>query len=59
MEIVVTLLCVVAVLFGADRLMLGLERRGHLRWRRSGRHDLSAVPETGLDALFADGSRRL
>ncbi|WP_093175190.1 hypothetical protein [Sinosporangium album] len=57
MEITVIFLSVAAVLFGADRLMLWLERHGHLRWRRRGRHDLSAAPRAELDTLFADASR--
>ncbi|MBB2913087.1 hypothetical protein FHS43_004385 [Streptosporangium becharense] len=42
------------VLFGVDRLMLWLESRGHVNWRRTGRRDLPAEPVTGLDSLLAE-----
>ncbi|GAA0942593.1 hypothetical protein [Nonomuraea longicatena] len=58
MEIVIALLFVGAVLFGADRLLLWLERRGHVNWRRKGRRDLSEEPTTALDELLSDRSRR-
>ncbi|GLW13132.1 hypothetical protein Misp01_82600 [Microtetraspora sp. NBRC 13810] len=58
MEIVVALGFAAAVLFGADRLLLWLERRGHVNWRRTARPDLTAEPSARLDALLADvGSR--
>ncbi|MEU0521641.1 hypothetical protein [Streptosporangium sp. NPDC006007] len=57
MEIVVAFLFVVVVLFGLDRLMLWLERRGHVRWRRTKRRDLSAEPTAELDSLLAGSPR--
>ena len=47
----------IAVVAAADRLMLWLERRGHVRWRRSGRTSLSASPRARLDSLFEDSPR--
>ncbi|MER6948884.1 hypothetical protein ABT294_33180 [Nonomuraea sp. NPDC000554] len=52
MEIVLALASSVAVLFGADRLMLWLESRGHVNWRRKGRKDLSEEPTTGIDGML-------
>ncbi|MFF5208325.1 hypothetical protein [Streptosporangium sp. NPDC000396] len=57
MEIVIALLFVAVVLFGVDRLMLGLESRGHLNWRRTRRRDLSAEPTAKLDSLLVSSSR--
>ncbi|GAA2907598.1 hypothetical protein GCM10010517_74020 [Streptosporangium fragile] len=54
MEIVIAVLFVALVLFGVDRLMLWLEGRGHVNWRRTGRPDLSAEPTIGLDGLLSD-----
>ncbi|WP_433242140.1 hypothetical protein ACQPYK_37510 [Streptosporangium sp. CA-135522] len=57
MEIVVAFLFVVVVLFGLDRMMLWLERRGHVNWRRTGRRRLSAEPAAELDSLLTNPSR--
>lgn len=56
MEIVVALLFVVLVLFGLDRMMLWLERRGHVNWRRTGRRNLSAEPTAELDSLLVNSA---
>ncbi|MFI6910371.1 hypothetical protein ACIBKY_54635 [Nonomuraea sp. NPDC050394] len=58
MEIVIALVFAGAVLFGADRLLLWLESRGHVNWRRKGRRDLSKEPRTELDDIFSDESFR-
>ncbi|NUR87902.1 MAG: hypothetical protein HOY71_27780 [Nonomuraea sp.] len=58
MEIVIALLFSGAVLFGADRLLLWLEKRGHLNWRRKGRRDLSQEPTSELDNMFTDSPQR-
>ncbi|MFI6594615.1 hypothetical protein ACIBHX_00100 [Nonomuraea sp. NPDC050536] len=58
MELVIALLFSAAVLFGADRLLLWLEKRGHVNWRRKGRRDLSQEPASGLDTIFTDTSQR-
>ncbi|MFE0150601.1 hypothetical protein ACFWY5_25870 [Nonomuraea sp. NPDC059007] len=58
MEIVIALVFAGAVLFGADRLLLWLESRGHVNWRRKGRRDLSKEPRTELDDIFGDESFR-
>ncbi|MEV7010433.1 hypothetical protein [Streptosporangium sp. NPDC051022] len=57
MEIVIAFLFVFFVLFGFDRLMLWLESRGHVNWRRTKRRSLTAEPTAGLDSLLADSSR--
>ncbi|MEU1737008.1 hypothetical protein [Streptosporangium sp. NPDC020145] len=54
METVIAFLFVVVVLACLDRLMLWLEDRGHVRWRRTGRRDLSAEPTAELDSLLED-----
>ncbi|MDP9866177.1 MULTISPECIES: hypothetical protein [Streptosporangium] len=53
MEIVVAFLFVSLVLLTLDRMMLWLERRGHVNWRRTGRRSLSAEPTVELDSLLA------
>ncbi|MEV0619028.1 hypothetical protein AB0I81_37320 [Nonomuraea sp. NPDC050404] len=58
MEIVVALLFSAAVLLGADRLLLWLESRGHVNWRRKGRRKLSEEPTAGLDSMLSDHTRR-
>ncbi|MFI9589703.1 hypothetical protein [Nonomuraea sp. NPDC052265] len=58
MEIVVALVFSAAVLFGADRLLLWLERRGHVNWRRKGRKTLSEEPTAELDSMLSDRSHR-
>lgn len=58
MEIVVALLFSAVVLFGADRLMLWLESRGHVNWRRKGRRRLSEEPTAGLDSMLSDHTHR-
>jgi hypothetical protein len=58
MEIVIALAFSAAVLFGADRLLLWLESRGHVNWRRKGRRDLSAEPTTELDSMLSEQPRR-
>ncbi|HEX4813713.1 MAG TPA: hypothetical protein VFV66_13275 [Nonomuraea sp.] len=58
MEIVIALVFVVAVVFGADRLLLWLESRGHVRWRRKGRRRLSEEPTGRLDSMLSDHTRR-
>ncbi|GAA3583547.1 hypothetical protein GCM10022419_076650 [Nonomuraea rosea] len=58
MEIVIALAFSAAVLFGADRLLLWLESRGHVNWRRKGRKQLSEEPATGLDSMLSDHTRR-
>ncbi|WP_329084401.1 MULTISPECIES: hypothetical protein [unclassified Streptosporangium] len=57
MEIVVSFLFIALVLFGADRLLLLLESRGHVNWRRTRRRDLSAEPTAKLDSLLEDPAR--
>lgn len=57
MEIVVALLFIAVVLFGLDRLMLLLESRGHVNWRRTKRRDLSAEPTAKLDSLLTGSSQ--
>ncbi|MEV8636204.1 hypothetical protein AB0395_31580 [Streptosporangium sp. NPDC051023] len=57
MEIVIAFLFVAIVLFGVDRLMLWLERRGHVNWRRTKRRDLSGEPTAELDTLLAHSSQ--
>ncbi|WP_440101827.1 hypothetical protein [Streptosporangium sp. H16] len=57
MEIVVAFLFIGLVLFSADRLLLLLESRGHVNWRRTGRRDLSAEPTARLDSLLEDPDR--
>ncbi|MDH2428133.1 hypothetical protein [Sphaerisporangium sp. TRM90804] len=42
---------VIALLVATDRLMLWLEARGHLNWRRTGRKVIPAGPGVGLDVL--------
>ncbi|MEU8248729.1 hypothetical protein [Nonomuraea sp. NPDC048916] len=58
MQIVIALTSAAVVLFGADRLMLWLESRGHVNWRRKGRRDLSREPRATLDSLLAESPRR-
>ncbi|WP_336216463.1 hypothetical protein [Nonomuraea sp. LPB2021202275-12-8] len=58
MEIVIALAFAGAVLFGADRLMLWLEGRGHVHWRRTDRKDLSKEPAAELDSLLSEQPRR-
>ncbi|GAA3226783.1 hypothetical protein [Nonomuraea helvata] len=58
MEIVVALVFSAAVLFGTDRLLLWLERRGHVNWRRKGRRQLSEAPTARLDSMLSDHTRR-
>jgi hypothetical protein len=57
MEIVVSFFFIALVLFGADRLLLLLEGRGHVNWRRTRRRDLSAEPTAKLDSLLEDPVR--
>ncbi len=57
MEIVVALGMAAAVVAGADRLMLWLESRGHVNWRRTGRKKLPAEPAVGLEHLLGKGER--
>ncbi|GGK65046.1 hypothetical protein Ppa06_18170 [Planomonospora parontospora subsp. parontospora] len=52
MQTVIGILFVGVVLFGVDRLMLFLESRGHVNWRRKGRLDLSAGPVAELESLL-------
>lgn len=54
MEIVVALCMAVGVVVAADRLMLWLESRGHVNWRRTGPRRLNAEPETELELLLKD-----
>ncbi|MFI7130361.1 hypothetical protein ACIBQ1_32045 [Nonomuraea sp. NPDC050153] len=58
MEIVVALVFSAAVLIGADRLLLWLESRGHVHWRRKGRRQLSEEPTAALDSMLSDHTRR-
>ncbi|MFI7699312.1 hypothetical protein [Nonomuraea sp. NPDC049480] len=58
MDIVVALVFPAAVLFSADRLLLWLESRGHVRWRRKGRRRLSDEPTVRLDSMLSDHTRR-
>ncbi|MFC4589519.1 hypothetical protein [Sphaerisporangium corydalis] len=44
----------IAVVVAADRLMLWLESRGHVNWRRRGRKVISSYPRARLDSLFED-----
>ncbi len=55
---VIALACSAAVLFGADRLLLWLESRGHVHWRRKGRENLSAQPSTELDSMLSEQPRQ-
>ncbi|TDC99361.1 hypothetical protein E1292_32120 [Nonomuraea deserti] len=56
MEIVVALALMAAVLFGADRLLLRLESRGRVNWRRTNRRRLSEAPTAELDSMLSAGS---
>ncbi|WP_197094135.1 hypothetical protein [Nonomuraea sp. SBT364] len=58
MEIVIALGSAAAVLFGADRLMLWLERHGHVHWRRTSRWDPAQQPTARLDSLLSEQSPR-
>ena len=58
MEIVIALAFSAAVLFGADRLLLWLESRGHVNWRRKGRRQLSEEPTTELDSMLFEQPRQ-
>jgi hypothetical protein len=58
MEIVIALAFAAVVLFGADRVLLWLEGRGHIHWRRKGRKDLSAEPTTELDSMLSEQPHR-
>ncbi|MGW0805029.1 hypothetical protein [Nonomuraea sp. NPDC002799] len=58
MEIVVALVFSAVVLLGADRLLLWLESRGHVNWRRKSRRPLSEEPTAGLDSMLSDHTRR-
>jgi hypothetical protein len=58
MELVVALVFSAAVLFGADRLLLWLESRGHINWRRKGRKALSEEPTAELDSMLSDPTQR-
>jgi hypothetical protein len=58
MDIVIALGSAVAVLFGADRLMLWLEKHGHVRWRRTGRANPELQPTAPLDSLLSEQSPR-
>ncbi|MEU6719218.1 hypothetical protein ABZ897_47800 [Nonomuraea sp. NPDC046802] len=58
MDIVVALIFCAVVLFGADRLLLWLESRGHVNWRRRRRRPLSEEPRAGLDSMLSDHSHR-
>lgn len=57
MEILVALGMAAAMVAGADRLMLWLESRGHVNWRRTGRKKLSTEPAVGLEHLLKDAER--
>ncbi|WP_449060865.1 hypothetical protein [Planomonospora algeriensis] len=57
MQTVIGIVFVGAVLFGVDRLMLFLESRGHVNWRRKGRLDLSAEPVAELESLLVPDRR--
>ncbi|MBG0830398.1 hypothetical protein HS041_21790 [Planomonospora sp. ID67723] len=57
MEIVIAFLFIVVVVLGADRLMLFLESRGHVNWRRKGRPDLSEGPVAELESLLVPAGR--
>lgn len=54
MEIVIALAFAGAVLFGADRLLLWMEGKGHVHWRRKGRKKLSQEQSTGIDSMLSD-----
>ncbi|MFG2077493.1 hypothetical protein SAMN05421874_13720 [Nonomuraea maritima] len=58
MEIVVALVFSAAVLFGADRLLLWLESRGHINWRRTERRPLADAPTVELDRMLTEHTRR-
>ncbi|GAA3807530.1 hypothetical protein GCM10022226_29580 [Sphaerisporangium flaviroseum] len=47
----------IGVVVAADRLMLWLESRGHVNWRRNGRKVLSASPSARLDSFFEESPR--
>jgi hypothetical protein len=57
MQTLIGILFVGVVLFGVDRLMLFLESRGHVNWRRKGRLDLSAEPVAELESLLVPDRR--
>ncbi|GAA4091615.1 hypothetical protein [Nonomuraea soli] len=52
MEIVIALVFAAVVLFCADRLLLWLEGRGHIHWRRKGRKKI-ADERAELDNLLS------
>ncbi|MBF8187785.1 hypothetical protein ITP53_19010 [Nonomuraea sp. K274] len=58
MEIVIALVFSAAVLFCADRLLLWLESRGHVNWRRKGRKPLSEEPTAELETMLSEHTRR-
>ncbi|GAA3470220.1 hypothetical protein [Nonomuraea roseola] len=58
MALVIAIIFAGAVLFGADRLLLWMESRGHINWRRKGRRKLSEEPTVRLDSMLSHTSRR-
>ncbi|MFD1939385.1 MULTISPECIES: hypothetical protein [Nonomuraea] len=58
MALVIAIIFAGVVLFAADRLLLWLESRGHINWRRKGRKKLAEEPTTGLEAMLSDTSHR-
>jgi hypothetical protein len=52
MALVWALVYAVVVVAAADRVMLLLESRGHVNWRRTGRKALPSGPAVGLDGLL-------
>ncbi|GAA2405199.1 hypothetical protein GCM10010404_74180 [Nonomuraea africana] len=58
MALVTAIIFAGVVLFGADRLLLWMESRGHINWRRKGRKRLSEEPTAGLDSMLSDSSHR-
>ena len=57
MQMVIALAFSGAVLFGADRLLLWLESRGHIHWRRKGRRKLAEEPRSELESILSDSLR--
>ncbi|WP_214110080.1 hypothetical protein [Acrocarpospora catenulata] len=56
MDILVVIAFVVGVLVAADQVLLFLERRGQVRWRRTGWERPSTDPGVRLEKLFEDAT---
>ncbi|GIH90317.1 hypothetical protein ACFFMN_07420 [Planobispora siamensis] len=57
MDTAIALLFIGAVLFGADRVMVFLESRGHVYWRHRKRRDPDAEPVAELESMLTSPER--